>query len=279
MKNLSLFLVAVILFVGLSSYSQGAPVLAHGGQNHECSDAIEVNPVNGNLATYTAPTGTISSVCIKSGSAMFGGEHGMFSSDQTYSNCYAISGIGTSTVTVTRVGSGKNCQELSHIDVYTTTGQVNPTPTPTDTVIPTGTPTPTVTVEPTVTLTPTDSVDQEPTPTPTEPIGIGGGPNETPTPTPTPTTQLENTPTPTNSPSNNSQGGGSTTTNSNTTSGDTGSSQKQGDILGVSTLAATGTGGGVLATLETVLGALSTLGGAMLYGKKKTKKATRKKTA
>ncbi|KKM66558.1 hypothetical protein LCGC14_1479960, partial [marine sediment metagenome] len=80
-------------------------------------------------------------------------------------------GVGTSVVTVTRLGGGNACQGISHIDVLL--GQETPTPTPT----PTSTPPPTP--SPTPISTPTPSPTLSPTPTPTS------TPIATPTPEPT----------------------------------------------------------------------------------------------
>lgn len=63
----------------------------------------------------------VSGVCIKSGSNMFGGnQHSGVLGNGTYEdNCYTVTGVGTQTVTVTRIGSGPDCQGISHIDVVT----------------------------------------------------------------------------------------------------------------------------------------------------------------
>ena len=118
----------------------------------------------------TAPAGEIfDSICIKSGIKMFGGSghSDLITADGDYggpapgwSDCYTVSGIGTSTVSVTRNSSGQSaglwCQQISHIDHFTAEA---PTPTPTGTLTPTATApagaTPTTTPTATLATTPT----------------------------------------------------------------------------------------------------------------------------
>jgi hypothetical protein len=134
--------------------------------------------------------------------------------------CYAVSGIGTTNVTVTSVGvPGPSCQEISHVEFYSnvtatpTNTPVTPTATNTSTSTPTNTPviptatntstsTPTNTpVIPTATntstATPTNTA-VSPTATATDtPIGPTATPTSTQeTPTPT-TTETQQIPTPT----------------------------------------------------------------------------------
>jgi hypothetical protein len=111
-----------------------------------------------NIATYDASPDIVTGVCIKSGSNMFGGGHSeLFTQDTAnIENCYAITGIGTSGVTVQRMGTaGPDCQGISHIDVLV--GAPTPTPTP----APSPSPTPSPTEQPpgqTPTATPTPGV-------------------------------------------------------------------------------------------------------------------------
>ncbi|OGH16640.1 MAG: hypothetical protein A3C30_04400 [Candidatus Levybacteria bacterium RIFCSPHIGHO2_02_FULL_40_18] len=97
-------------------------------------------------------------------------------------------------------------------------------------------------------------------------VVIGDG-NQDITPTPTPTEQPVTTETPTSIPTQ------APTSSSTSDTGGTGGAveQKQGEVLGVSTVAATGDSRSVLATIEQALGlVLASLGA--LYGKKKVKK-------
>ncbi len=133
-------------------------------------------------STPAVPTGEIvTGICIKAGTNSFGTDQhsGLITVDGTYGNnsCYTVSGIGTDTVTITRVFAGPTCKDISHIDFFTASA---PTPTP---VPPTDTPTP---VPPTDTPTPVPPTDT-PTPVPLTDTPTPVPPTDTPTPTPTPT--------------------------------------------------------------------------------------------
>jgi hypothetical protein len=161
-----------------------------GGTEHCGPGGIKVE-----RAPYTAtvPQGEVlTNACVKAGSRMI--------AQADFGGCYVLS-VENSDVTVTKVGSGRNCQDISYVTFYTAV------PTPTATATPTDTPTPTATATPTG--TPTDT----PTPTPTNtPVLPTGTPTNTPTntpvpPTPTPTATPTNTPvlptgTPTTTPTN-----------------------------------------------------------------------------
>ena len=148
--------------------------------------SIEGDPV----AQYDASPNTVTGVCIKSGSNMFGSNQhsGLIEVDGNYggpapgSDCYTVAGIGTTIVTVTRTASGSSCQVVGHIDIIIdpATASPSPSPSPTPTPTPTGTPTATPTATPTPTPTPTgtpagSAETPEPTPTPGE-LPNGGGP-------------------------------------------------------------------------------------------------------
>lgn len=138
----------------------------------------------GVTVTISADLGfIINSVTVKAGSEQSSdGSCTTFTQDGTYA-CYAISGIGTSSVTVTKVGSGPDCKDISHLEAIQVivptenpTATNTPTETPTDT--PTETPTNTPTETPTETTTVTVTETTDPTETPTE--------TQTPDPTGTP---------------------------------------------------------------------------------------------
>ena len=137
-------------------------------------------------------------------------------------------------------------------------------------------PTPTET-EPTPTEeepTPTD-IEEEPTPTETEPTPTAT-PTETeeqPTSTPTPTEEVRATNPPT--PTEGGQGPTSTPSPERGIGGPSVSEQKQGEVLGVSTLAPTGTFESIFATIQQVAGAALATLGMSLYGKKTTSKKTK----
>lgn len=122
----------------------------------ECTNADHP----GKVSTFTAPPGeVITGVCIKSGDNTFPGDkqHSeLITTNGTFGNndCFVVSGIGTSTVTVTKNPQASDCKTVSHIDVNTETA-------PTATPIPTPTSTPTSTPA----LTPAATLATTPTPT------------------------------------------------------------------------------------------------------------------
>ncbi len=60
----------------------------------------------------------VTGVCIKSGSDSFeDSKHSGVLGNGTYEDCYTVSGVGTRTVTVIRIGEGPDCKAISHIDV------------------------------------------------------------------------------------------------------------------------------------------------------------------
>jgi len=135
--------------------------------------------------TATAPAGeVVTAVCVKAGTETIA-----VTADNT---CYSVSVFGTTEATVTKIGSGKNCKDISYATFYTQA------PTPTPTATPTSTPTDTPT--PTTTATPTDTPTTTSTPTPTNTPTNTATPTPTNTPTNTPTST--STPTPTNTPTN-----------------------------------------------------------------------------
>jgi len=160
----------------------GQPVL--GGDydcgNNECCHKIE-NP--GDTVSWTSPEGTtISKVRIKSGVNMGEDKIVEATADGIHEDCYDVSGIGTSTVTVTRIGDGPECQAISFVMFICQ--ELTPTATATATATPTETSTPTSTATSTPTSTPT--VTETPTSTPTA-TATGTSATATPTPTSTPT--------------------------------------------------------------------------------------------
>ena len=118
--------------------------------------------------TLTAPEGAVfTDAQVKAGTECYGD-----------GAMYQISGIGTGTITATRLcEEGPDCPAISHLEGTYMFPPTETPPPPTPTKTPTTTPTPTET--PTQTPTPTETPTQTPTPT------------ETPTQTPTPTTTPE----------------------------------------------------------------------------------------
>ncbi len=137
--------VAAMLAAALLLPGQDSPASATGGG---CTDAdvsgIEEDPV----ASFDAAPDIVTDVCIKAGTNMFDGGHSGKLGNGTFEDgCYQVSGVGTSTVTVERIGQeSSTCQMISHIDVYTGPPTPTPTPTATPTESPAPTPTPTSTV-------------------------------------------------------------------------------------------------------------------------------------
>lgn len=96
--------------------------------------------------------------------------------------CYSVSIVGQQ-VTVTKIGSSKDCKDISHLEGYATFTEPTPTPTstPTNTATPTETSTPTVTPTDDPTATPTNTETSTP-----DPCAEGQcEPSATPTITPT----------------------------------------------------------------------------------------------
>jgi len=204
MKKLSfgLALIGVILFLWGAIQTQ--PVNADGqGSSSACETAVKSPENPGDTWTYDAGAGNIvSGVCIKSGEKMFGGnQHSGVLVNGTYEDgCYKVSGIGTQTVKVERIGSGSDCQGISHVDVVVEKGNT-PTSTATKTAtatatktatatatVPGSTSTPTATATATVpgstntpTATPTKTATSVPSATATSPVTILRQPTATPT--------------------------------------------------------------------------------------------------
>ncbi len=161
MRGLGWILAFFIAIIAVGAFTFGFSVRdAFGDPNHGvCSSGVTSIESSADLVTYDAGTNIVDGVCLKAGNTE---KHTFFDADVT-TECYAISGIGTSAVTVTRLGEGRECQGISHIDV--TLRSPTPTPTPTPTETPTPTPTNTPTPTPTSTPLPTPTPDATPTPT------------------------------------------------------------------------------------------------------------------
>lgn len=249
LKLLTTVLITLIVFsnfnVQLVSASAGA-----------CEDA-QATSITGsaNSVSYTTPSGqVVLSVCIKSGSNMFTDSSSPNHSGQlgngTYENgCYTVSGVGTSTVTVTSNSQSETCQEISHIDAYygTLTPSPSITPSPTPNVIPTPSSSPTSSPAPTSTPTPSETPYPSPTPTssPTSAPTSTPDPISTPTPTPSVTPQPTATPTATSAPTINATPtptpSPTTTTSSSSNSSSSNSSADTSNASSTSTASSTDT--------------------------------------
>ena len=99
------------------------PTFADGaGSPAECLDTTEgitgsVGTGNDDERSFTASSNEIvTGVCIKAGA----GHSDLITADGIYENgCYEVEGIGTQTVTVTRLIAGPDCPGISHLDVRT----------------------------------------------------------------------------------------------------------------------------------------------------------------
>ncbi len=157
--SLGAILIALSPSTNTSAEGTGSPA--------ECESPNANLTGNDSILSFTAPDGNIiDGVCIKSGNNMFTPDkHSTLLGNGTYENgCYQISGVGTSAVTVERIGTPSDtCQGLSHVDVIYSI----PSPTPAPTVSPTAEPSSSPTPEPTPSPTPTPSASATPSPTST----------------------------------------------------------------------------------------------------------------
>ena len=172
------FLLVLALFALIGAFSLQA--LADGdGSPDECETPYSATGDDDEM-TYVAPAGwTITGVCIKSGANMFGGnKHSDPLTDGTYENeCYLVEGVGTNSVTITRLRSGSDCQALSHVDVLkifgTETTVPEETTLPEETTIPTETTVPEETTLPEETTIPQETtIPEEETTIPVDPTTV-----------------------------------------------------------------------------------------------------------
>lgn len=297
MKKLSFILISFVL--ALVAFLVGSIALADGGiswtgQGTTNGSLNTVDCDDQNTAyllwvfTLGGGTNTITSATLSLGGSG-SGSYAMVSSPGNQMKAttpfFTLSTLTASVSYIGTLGGGASNLVISH----GCPGGTIPTPTPTTSVTPT--PAPTATPTPTVTITPTPTTTPRVTPTPTPPVcdedqiydqGLniciscpGGGTCEvvigTPTPTITPTVTVTGVPTATPTPTQTSNNGGSTTSTTGGIGGSVNSSsteQKQGEVLGVSTFAATGDSMSILATIEQALGVVLTAVGSFFYGKK-----------
>jgi hypothetical protein len=182
--------VALILAISLSAIIRPAMAQPPG----ECGVGYVFKVENPSVPYIYNSSHIITSLFIKAGNSCY-----QFTQDGS-ELCYSVSGLGTNTVIVDRIGSGPDCKEISHIEFYSKLTPTSPPPTATLTVTPDDPPTPTATF----TVTPDDPPTPTATFTPTQPEDI---PSPTPSYTPTgvvltitPTPNEEETPTLTPSP-------------------------------------------------------------------------------
>jgi hypothetical protein len=121
----------LVAFFGGGILSSSTALAGPGGGVGNClgGDATKTPDDPGDVVILTAPDGqVITTVSIKAGTPCF-----TFTADGSVPGCYTVEGIGTSSVTVTRIGSGPSCREISHVEFLTSTGPPPPTTTTTTT--------------------------------------------------------------------------------------------------------------------------------------------------
>lgn len=187
--------VLIVMFFSLSA----TVVKVQGQGQGNCLDpntpGFIKEDTGGTSVTITADSGyVITSVTVKAGSDQSSDSYcTTYTANGTYS-CYTVTGLGTGSVTVTKIGEGQNCKDISHLEaiqVLPTLTPTDPTPTETVTEIPTETEEPSQTPTETVTEVPTE----DPFETPTVTITEDPTPEGTPTPIPTlPPPEITGTP-------------------------------------------------------------------------------------
>jgi hypothetical protein len=110
---------------GPSGVAGGSLAVQPGGDTCPAGDSVKVDASNENTVSYTVTSpDIITAVCIKAGQTT-----GLFiDTNGTYNNCYTVTGLGGTTVTVTRIGSGPDCQGISHVRFYTEKKEEPPPP-------------------------------------------------------------------------------------------------------------------------------------------------------
>jgi len=196
--GISLCIVAALLSI---QFQPGTAASLQQGLGDCGSGYVEKTNSNGEIAEYNG-TEVIGSVYVKSGSQnQDDGSCYLFTEDGS-NGCYAVSGLGTTSVTVTHVGTGPDCKEISHVEFYA--AQVTATPPPaTATATSTSTATATATLRSTLaatataTFTPTATWTSTATNSPTATATHTATATATATATNTATASATNTATPT----------------------------------------------------------------------------------
>lgn len=184
--GISLCIVAALLSIQFQPGNAASPQQGLG----DCgSGFVEKTNSNGEIAVYNG-TEVIGSVYVKAGSQnQEDGSCYLFTEDGS-NGCYAVSGLGTTSVTVTHVGSGPDCKEISHVEFYAAQATATPPPaTSTTTATSTPTATATATLRSTMTATATASF----TPTVTRTATATNSPTATATRTATATATATHT--------------------------------------------------------------------------------------
>lgn len=194
-KSISTLFILSFILTGYLSTRFTTQVLAQGLGNCGAYDVkIEHPPFS-----YT---GNVSSVTIKAGSQ--NQENACFTFTQDGDNgCYQVVGLHSGQLTVTKIGGGNECKDISHVELLLTLPSPTPSITPTPDVTPTATPgasiSPIPSVIPSIVPTPEPSIlpsiipSQSPNPSPqNSPIpSLSPSPDLTPTPQPSPSPKEE----------------------------------------------------------------------------------------
>lgn len=93
--------------------------------------------------------------------------------------CYAVFGLGTDTAHAVKIGSGRDCKDISHVEFFAEDVEATPNPSPS------ASPSPPPSIDP----SPSPSVDPSPTPDPTPSVSPIPSPSASPTPSSTPVTE------------------------------------------------------------------------------------------
>ena len=189
--RLNKYLKAILVFVATISLPLvllGLSMRLAWADGGDCEDASQgsIGPSSsdsdgGLVASWTETGQVITKVCVKAGRP-----HHQYTSNVN-DGCYEISGMGTDTVTVTRVNEGPECKGISHIDVYWEGGQGDPSPSPSTSPVPSPSPSPSASPSP----SPSPSVRPSPSTSPTPRPSLSPSPSPESSPSPTPTTQGE----------------------------------------------------------------------------------------
>ena len=109
---------------------EAAALVSNGSKTGQCFlqlglAAVQQDPDAGGNATVTAPSGSVvTRVAIKAGTACWftpAGASGTFTISVGGAPCYVVSGLGDETASVTRIGNGAVCKDISHIEFVSAT--------------------------------------------------------------------------------------------------------------------------------------------------------------
>jgi hypothetical protein len=173
MKKILLLILLLIILIGL--LFRGIPQSQGMGLGN-CDDSHDVKTDGESLVTD--PNKIWVKAIIKAGSQNQGDACFTFTQDGN-DGCYAVSGLGTDTAHATKIGEGRDCKDISHVEWFSENHSSSPTPEPSADPSPEVSPTPEVTPSPIIEVT----TDPSPIVTPSPEVLVS--------PSPTPVTQKE----------------------------------------------------------------------------------------